>query len=231
MADYVEIYGYNITKLLITNERDIDERDTDFECVLESLQQLHDNNIETLATTYLDSTQIDECDGISCNSAMKQIDQKQEHYTYYNSSNYEHHSNLLASNDSKHSYAKKREGSFPKKLFNLLEQSDTSGYSHIISWLPHGNAFKIHDENLFKQHILKKYFKSKFESFKRQLYVYGFIKIGRRSIDSGAYIHRMFVRSRPLLCIEMSTLNKTTDESIREVPNFDKIPRTLRNLC
>ena len=61
---------------------------------------------------------------------------------------------------------------FPMKLFKLLEICDTSGYSSAISWLPHGLAFQIHDEVLFADQIMKKYFgQAKSETFKQQLYV------------------------------------------------------------
>jgi len=40
---------------------------------------------------------------------------------------------------------------FPTKLFKVLQHSDAGGYSSIISWLPHGRAFKIHNIDLLKK--------------------------------------------------------------------------------
>jgi hypothetical protein len=45
---------------------------------------------------------------------------------------------------------------FPLKLHLTLEQIERDGLAHIISWLPHGRSFKIHDSQLFLQVILPK---------------------------------------------------------------------------
>ena len=93
---------------------------------------------------------------------------------------------------------------FPKKLYKILERSDVEGHSSIISWLPHGRSFKIHNEDLFKEHIMTKYFYgTAIKSFKHQLYVYGFRKIGKRFSDAGSYHHQLFIRGRLDLCNEI----------------------------
>ena len=117
---------------------------------------------------------------------------------------------------------------FPIKLFKLLEQSSVSEHACIVSWLPHGRAFKIHDEKMFEKHVLKAHFQSSSESFKRQLYFYGFKKIGKRFIDFGAYYHSHFIRDQPKLCCKIFKLHKSL-ESDFQVPNFDKVPRYLQN--
>ena len=117
---------------------------------------------------------------------------------------------------------------FPIKLFKLLEQSSVSEHACIVSWLPHGHAFKIHDEKMFEKCVLKTHFQSSSESFKRQLYFYGFKKIGKRFIDFGAYYHSQFIRDQPKLCCKILKLDKSS-ESEFQVPNFDKVPRHLQN--
>ena len=47
---------------------------------------------------------------------------------------------------------------FPIKLFKILESGDSLGYSSIVSWLPHGQAFKIYSIKRFKKEIITKYF-------------------------------------------------------------------------
>ena len=90
---------------------------------------------------------------------------------------------------------------FPSKLFKILMSSEAHGYSSIISWLPHGRAFKIHNENRFEKEIMAKYFKNKkIDSFKRQLYLYGFQKVGKKFTDSGAYFHELLIIGRFDLC-------------------------------
>lgn len=59
---------------------------------------------------------------------------------------------------------------FPTKLRRLLDDAVADGNEHIISWLPDGKAFKIHDPEAFTQVILKRYFRqTMFKSFTRQL--------------------------------------------------------------
>ena len=126
---------------------------------------------------------------------------------------------------------KQCEENFPCKLFNMLEDSHSSRCSNIISWLPHGLAFQIIDEKLlFKHHIFKKHFKSAFESFKRQLYIYGFAKIGKRFDDSGAYCHHRFIRGRQDLCSKIVICRNYVPEISCQGINFDEVPRKLNNL-
>lgn len=224
MSDIQNIYGHNITDLLIDNERTIDEHDRDFDDVLTSLQHLSVSNRRNEANTESNRSQIDENREVAFDSTLIQI---QKHIF----SSYEHNIYLQTSYPEELCVKKfERKKTFPKKLFTLLEQSDTDGYSHIISWLPYGNAFKIHDEKLFEKYVLNKHFRSKLESFKRQLYVYGFKKISKRCSNSGAYFHEHFLRSQQDSSIKVSRWNNTKSKSIYEVPNFDKVPRTLRNL-
>jgi hypothetical protein len=59
---------------------------------------------------------------------------------------------------------------FPMKLHRMLNQSDES----IVGWLEHGRAFKIHKPNLFAEVIMPNFFnQSKYQSFQRQLNLYG----------------------------------------------------------
>mgnify|MGYP002785505455 CR=1 FL=1 len=59
---------------------------------------------------------------------------------------------------------------FPFKLHQLLEEAEECGADHIISWLPSGEAFKIHDHDAFLSSVMTKYFKmTKIKSFTRQL--------------------------------------------------------------
>ena len=95
-------------------------------------------------------------------------------------------------------------GPFPIKLQILLKIVEELGFQHIISWLPHGRAFIIHRPLLFEKEIMSKFFNpTKFSSFKRQLNLYDFKRI-THGIDSGAYYHEMFLRSKPLLAMKMT---------------------------
>ncbi len=61
---------------------------------------------------------------------------------------------------------------FPRKLHYILSRPD---YRHIISWMPHGRAWKILDKELLVSVVCKEQFKhEKFESFNRQVNGWGF---------------------------------------------------------
>ncbi|KAG7340893.1 HSF-type DNA-binding protein [Nitzschia inconspicua] len=83
---------------------------------------------------------------------------------------------------------------FPWKLYNLLEESVLSStMGRIISWMG-DNSFRVHDPEEFVKCVMPRFFRmSKFQSFTRQLYLYGFSKIdGGRC--HGAFFHPRFVR-------------------------------------
>jgi hypothetical protein len=66
----------------------------------------------------------------------------------------------------------KKTSFFPMKLYQLLEDADddSSNINIIVSWLPDGTQFKVHQPRKFCETIIKTYFKqSKFESFTRQV--------------------------------------------------------------
>ena len=122
---------------------------------------------------------------------------------------------------------------FPTKLFKILENSDNGGYSHIISWLPHGRAFKIHNEKLFTERIMTSHFyMTTFDSFKRQLYIYGFQIIRKKHVDHGGYFHELFLRNRFEFCDKIPRFPKSSDDTnssysssyITIVPDFYKLP-------
>jgi hypothetical protein len=85
---------------------------------------------------------------------------------------------------------------FPFKLHEMLDDAVTQRYEPIVSWLPHGKAFRVHQPKEFADMIMPRYFKqSKYKSFQRQLYIYGYRRINSKSLaDFGAYYHEMFVR-------------------------------------
>ena len=59
--------------------------------------------------------------------------------------------------------------SFPVKLHKVIDQIERDGLSSIMSWSPHGRAFKIHNK-LFVEEVMTKYFyQTKMSSFTRQL--------------------------------------------------------------
>lgn len=92
------------------------------------------------------------------------------------------------------------ENVFPQKLHFLLQQAEKEGFDHIISWVNDGAAFKVHDSKAFLEKVMPNYFdQSKFESFRRQLNLYGFQRVSRGP-SRGIYYHQFFLQSEPTLC-------------------------------
>jgi len=75
----------------------------------------------------------------------------------------------------------------------MLDQVETKGEKGIVSWMPHGRAFKIHDERAFASKILPRYFKATVHSFKRCLLHWGFVRL-KTGKDRKCWYHRLFVR-------------------------------------
>ncbi len=46
---------------------------------------------------------------------------------------------------------------FPVKLHAVLDQVATDGLAHVVSWMPHGRCFVIHDPKEFVDHIMPRY--------------------------------------------------------------------------
>lgn len=88
---------------------------------------------------------------------------------------------------------------FPLKLHRLLDIVKNNGFDGIISWQIHGRAFKIHKAIEFSHAIMPFYFRqTKLASFRRQLNIYGFLRITQGN-DKGAYYHEYFLRGKYFL--------------------------------
>lgn len=89
---------------------------------------------------------------------------------------------------------------FPWKLHVLLQEAGRHDFHHIISWLPNGMSFKVHNKQKFAEEIMPKYFTSnKFKSFQRNLNLWGF-HTQTKEPSRGAIYHPLFLRGRPDRC-------------------------------
>jgi hypothetical protein len=92
---------------------------------------------------------------------------------------------------------------FPWKLHVLFEQVEKRGHSHIISWLPDGKSFKVHDRYAFTNQIMPIFFgSSKYKTFQRNLNLWGFQTVSKGPYK-GVCSHEFFVRGMPTLCSSM----------------------------
>eukprot|EP00980_Cylindrotheca_fusiformis_P002987 scaffold692_cov118-Cylindrotheca_fusiformis.AAC.9 len=109
--------------------------------------------------------------------------------------------------------------SFPVTLFKLLEDADQQGYAQIISWLPSGDAFQIHNTSRFCADIMTKFFRqTKLDSFTRQLYIYGFSKDtnSKTAIGEGPiFFHPKFRRGDVGACTSIER-NRSGDRRLKK---------------
>lgn len=118
---------------------------------------------------------------------------------------------------------------FPSKLYQMLEFAEHTGLDYIVSWLPHGRAFKIHNKEEFMIHVAAHFFKAtKLRSVHRQLNLWGFKRIPNGN-QKDAWFHDSFLRGRQ---DEMKNIIRTkikgktlfAAKRDQEVPNFDLMP-------
>jgi hypothetical protein len=110
----------------------------------------------------------------------------------------------------------------------MLEQVAINGSHNIVSWQPHGKAFRVHQPEVFARTIMPRYFKqTKYKSFQRQLHIYGFHRINK-GLDKGAYFHDLFIQNNKSTSLRMvrekikGTASKDHAGQEIELPNFYK---------
>lgn len=98
---------------------------------------------------------------------------------------------------------------FPQKLHMLLTAAEQDKeLESIVSWKVHGRAFAVHDRKRFLKEVLPEWFlQSRFESFQRQLNLYGFCRI-TTGPDRGSCYHELFLRQKPLLAARIQRLRR-----------------------
>eukprot|EP00590_Aulacoseira_subarctica_P002145 CAMPEP_0172415780 /NCGR_PEP_ID=MMETSP1064-20121228/2231_1 /TAXON_ID=202472 /ORGANISM="Aulacoseira subarctica , Strain CCAP 1002/5" /LENGTH=336 /DNA_ID=CAMNT_0013153015 /DNA_START=44 /DNA_END=1051 /DNA_ORIENTATION=+ len=124
--------------------------------------------------------------------------------------------------------------SFPAKLHAILSHRDIVD---IVSWVPHGRAWRIHIVEEFEQVVLPSFFhKCKHSSFLRQLNGWGF----RRMTDGpdwNAFHHDYFLRGDLQRCRLMARLEKsrasaapnhhTCDPDVYALPFMPELTQTF----
>jgi len=111
----------------------------------------------------------------------------------------------LDDQNSKSSKKKASNAPFPQQLFCILSKE---AYADIISWLPHGKAFIVHDKKRFVEVVSPNYFKeTRFESFTRKLNRWCFVRISKGP-ETGAFQHELFSRDDALKCSKIRCQKK-----------------------
>ncbi|CAB9521306.1 shock factor protein 4 [Seminavis robusta] len=99
---------------------------------------------------------------------------------------------------------------------NILSSPE---YQTIISWLPHGRAWRVLKPKEFEEKIIPKFFRSsKYASFMRQVNGWNFQRITTPGPDFNAYWHELFLRGLPDLCMRMKRPQKNDPDTRHENP-------------
>eukprot|EP00934_Nitzschia_sp_Nitz4_P002118 Nitzschia sp. Nitz4//scaffold29_size155292//126625//127468//NITZ4_002685-RA/size155292-augustus-gene-0.214-mRNA-1//1//CDS//3329546529//2118//frame0 len=98
---------------------------------------------------------------------------------------------------------------FPEVLREMLEDVSNSELEDVVSWLPDGERFKVHDIQRFTIELMPKYFNhSCYKSFLRQLCLYQFKRGSWKTTPGprGSYVHPYFQRDKPELLDQVTRM-------------------------
>lgn len=91
----------------------------------------------------------------------------------------------------------------PTKLSSILSNPE---FSNIVTWMPHGRAWRILKPKLFISEVIPIYFEhSNYNSFIKLVNSWGFRRMAS-GIDRGSYYHELFLRDMPHLHNRMRRL-------------------------
>ena len=123
---------------------------------------------------------------------------------------------------------------FPLRLYGVLDMAAVTGIDSIISWQPHGRAFKIHDKKRFEKEVLLPILNMKsMGSFIKQMSLYGFRRLTMGSgADAGSYYHELFLSGRDFLVCRMKReplkgRGRRAAATPDKEPDFYKMPYCL----
>mmetsp|Transcript_16169 Transcript_16169/g.26280 ORF Transcript_16169/g.26280 Transcript_16169/m.26280 type:complete len:724 (+) Transcript_16169:413-2584(+) len=87
---------------------------------------------------------------------------------------------------------------FPWRLHEMLDLVEREGLEEIVSFLPDGRSFKVHDPSRFEHGLMKRCFnQTRYKSFQRQLNLWGFERHNDPVFKiKGTYSHPWFIRGR-----------------------------------
>jgi hypothetical protein len=103
--------------------------------------------------------------------------------------------------------------SFPYRLYRMLEEAPKAGFDDVVSWLPDGSGFAVHNRDEFVNRIMGIFFThTKWKSFLRQLNLYNFRRLSKRRGPARdcLYGHQFLIRGDIEKCslIQRSAVNK-----------------------
>ncbi|CAB9521026.1 shock factor protein HSF8 [Seminavis robusta] len=112
---------------------------------------------------------------------------------------------------------------FPLQLYGMLH-SDQQHLGNIVSFLPHGRAFVVHNIERFSNDVLPVWFMDlDWEAFQHRLRLFGFHRI-TQGPDQGAFYNECFLRGRYHLARSIQEGRVPRQVAPEDEPNFDTMP-------
>lgn len=112
---------------------------------------------------------------------------------------------------------------FPEKLMKMMMWADKQPKDFCVAWIADGKSFVIRDPDAFTRKVVPKYFKpTKFSSFTRKLYRWGFRQVNRGigPDDPIIFGNEFFQRDNAEL---MAQMRSTTAASQRKMKNDNSV--------
>lgn len=112
---------------------------------------------------------------------------------------------------------------FPIKLYNILQEAETTPYlAEIVSWLPDGKSFKVHQKEEFSKAILSATFGTNvYKSFQRNLHFWGYHNI-RKGPSKGVCSHPYFMKDRPELLSKMRRVRAPSKANEQDAASLEQ---------
>lgn len=125
---------------------------------------------------------------------------------------------------------KQKRETFPLKLYRILYEAEENGHADIISFLPHGESFRVHKPKEFMSLVMPKYFAvGRMNTFHKQLNLYNFKRI-TTGPEKGAYYHKKFAKGKRHQCNRIKR-KKITVAATKSVQNSASVATCSSDLA
>lgn len=169
-------------------------KDSEVACTNISRPDLPDQNVASLS-----EDDDDDDDVTTITMRMPPFQQEQNAFVYhdYSTATLSHD---LTSGGRSSPTSSLRVQKLPAKLNAMLSNPE---FTHIISWMPHGRAWKVHDSHFFLEKVIPRFFEyNNYNSFIRLVNAWGFRRV-LKGPDRNSYYHEVSSSccSSPLLMV------------------------------
>lgn len=117
-----------------------------------------------------------------------------------------------------------------KQLMAMMRYAEKQGDGFCVRWLEGGTSFIIDDPDAFTKNVVPHYFKpTKFSSFTRKLYRWGFRQLNRGmgQDDPVIFGNDYFQRNKPELMVHMRSTTAAASRKAEEITQLNSSPRAV----